>query len=83
MIWLEQRSNAWTIKWFAISNQQLLIKNRRGTGIPIGCRRHDRRFIFFEKWVDGFDHQKWIELPEGDYTEIKIDPGHIMPEISG
>ncbi|MDZ7740020.1 MAG: hypothetical protein U5K32_13340 [Bacteroidales bacterium] len=26
--------------------------------------------------------KKWIELPDGDYTEIKIDPGNEMPEIS-
>lgn len=36
--------------------------------------------VRFEKWVDGFRGEKWIDIPEGDYTEIKIDPNHDMPE---
>ncbi len=37
--------------------------------------------ILFEKWVDGFEGQKWIDLTPGDYSEIIIDPGHVTPEI--
>ncbi|MDZ7774559.1 MAG: hypothetical protein U5L09_02560 [Bacteroidales bacterium] len=37
--------------------------------------------VYFEKRVDGFEGRRWIDLPEGDYAEIKIDPGHETPEI--
>jgi hypothetical protein len=37
--------------------------------------------ICFEKWVDGFEGQKWIEMPKGNYSEIKIDPKHVTPEL--
>jgi hypothetical protein len=62
-------------------NQQLLIKNRGELVSPFVIAGMTGDSIVFEKWVDGFERQKWIDLPDGDYTELKIDPGHIMPEI--
>jgi hypothetical protein len=31
--------------------------------------------------VDGFSGEQWIDIPPGIYTELKIDPKHIMPEL--
>jgi len=69
-------------KMVRMKNQQLLIKNRGELSSPFVIAGLTGDSIFFEKWVDGFEGRKWIELPEGNFTEIKIDPGHIMPEIS-
>ena len=68
-------------KMSRVENQQLLIKNRGELASPFVIAGMTGDSIFFEKWVDGFEGEKWIELPEGNYSEIKIDPGHIMPEI--
>ncbi|KAF0235742.1 MAG: hypothetical protein FD181_3293 [Prolixibacteraceae bacterium] len=64
-----------------LENQQLLVKNEGELISPVIISGVTGDSIFFEKWVDGFEGQKWIEIPSGNYTEIKIDPGHITPEI--
>jgi hypothetical protein len=69
-------------KMVRVKNQQLLIKNSGELSSPLVIAGLTGDSVYFEKWVDGFDGRQWIELPEGDYAEIKIDPGHIMPEIS-
>jgi hypothetical protein len=68
-------------KMVRIKNQQLLIKNRGNLSSPFIIAGTTGDSVFFEQWVDGFDGREWIGLPEGDFSEIKIDPGHIMPEI--
>ncbi len=68
-------------KMVRVENKQLLVKNKGELVSPLIIAGIAGDSIFFEKWVDGFQGRKWIELPEGDYTEIKIDPGHVMPEI--
>ncbi|WP_423126448.1 M1 family metallopeptidase [Gaoshiqia sp. Z1-71] len=68
-------------KMVRVENKQLLVKNKGKLVSPLVIAGMTGDSIFFEKWVDGFAGQKWIELPEGDYTEIKIDPRHEMPEI--
>jgi len=37
--------------------------------------------ICFEKWIDGFTGQIEIDIPEGNYSELKIDPRWVTPEI--
>ncbi len=68
-------------KMVRVENQKLLVKNNGELVSPLVIAGMTGDSIFFEKWVDGFEGEKWIELPEGDYSEIKIDPGHVMPEI--
>ncbi|HKI88833.1 MAG TPA: M1 family metallopeptidase [Draconibacterium sp.] len=68
-------------KMVRIENQQVLIKNKGELVSPLVIAGMTGDSIFFEKWVGGFEGQKWIDLPAGDYSEIKIDPGHVMPEI--
>ncbi|MDZ7738230.1 MAG: M1 family metallopeptidase [Bacteroidales bacterium] len=69
-------------KMVRVENRQLLVKNKGELVSPLLIAGMTGDSIFFKKWVEGFEGQKWIELPGGDYTEIKIDPGHVMPEIS-
>ena len=64
-----------------LAKQQLLVKNEGELASPIVIQGITKDSIFFEKWVDGFMGQKWIEIPPGNYVEIKIDPHHITPEL--
>ncbi|MDF1570140.1 MAG: M1 family metallopeptidase [Bacteroidales bacterium] len=64
-----------------IKQRQVLIKNKGELVAPLIVAGMNGDSVFFEKWVDGFAGQQWIELPDGNYTEISIDPWHVMPEI--
>ncbi|NLO52732.1 MAG: M1 family metallopeptidase, partial [Bacteroidales bacterium] len=68
-------------KMVRTQSQQILIKNKGELVSPLLIAGISGDTILFEKWVDGFEGEKWIELPSGNYTEIKIDPWHVMPEI--
>ncbi|MBK5196108.1 MAG: hypothetical protein JJE08_08795 [Proteiniphilum sp.] len=63
-----------------IDKQQLLVKNRGEMVAPLMIAGLSGDSVCFEKWVDGFSGERWIEIPKGDYSEIKIDPYHVMPE---
>jgi len=64
-----------------LEDQQLLVKNKGELVSPLVISGMIGDSICFEKWVDGFEGQQWIKLPEGSYSEIKIDPRHVMPEL--
>ena len=63
-----------------IEEQQLLVKNKGEMASPLIIAGLSGDSTYFEKWIDGFTGESWIEIPKGDYTEIKIDPHHVMPE---
>lgn len=62
-------------------DRRLLVKNNGELTSPMVIAGMSNDSIRFEKWVDGFAGQKWIELPQGDYCEIKIDPKHVTPDL--
>ena len=64
-----------------LDHQQLLIKNKGELVSPTVISGMIGDSVCFEKWIDGFEGQKWIEIPEGTYSELKIDPRHVTPEI--
>ncbi len=64
-----------------LENQQLLVINKGELVAPIVISGITNDSIYFEKWVDGFEGKKWIEIPPGNYAEIKLDPAHITPEL--
>lgn len=64
-----------------LSDHHLLVKNKGELVSPFVLACMNGESITFEKWYDGFKGQKWIELPPGNYSEIKIDPLHITPEL--
>jgi hypothetical protein len=64
-----------------LDHQQLLVKNRGEMISPFVIAGMNGDSICFEQWVDGFEGQKWIEVPTGIYAEIKIDPEHVTPEL--
>ena len=68
-------------KMVRIQKRQILIQNKGELVSPLHIAGFSGDTILFEKWVDGFEGQKWIDLPSGNYSEIRIDPGHVTPEI--
>jgi len=64
-----------------IQNQQILIQNKGELVSPLLIAGLNGDSILFEKWVDGFEGRQWIDLPSDNFSEIKIDPGHLIPEI--
>lgn len=65
----------------SLKNRQILIKNKGEMKSPFVISGMQGDSTCFEKWVDGFADQRWIDIPEGTYSEIKIDPMHFMPEL--
>ncbi len=68
-------------KILRFENQQLLVKNNAELASPLLIAGMTGDSVYFEKWIDGFTEEKWIDLPQGNYREIQIDPGHLMPEL--
>jgi len=68
-------------KMLRYENQKLLVENVGELASPVLIAGMCADSVCYEKWVDGFTGQKWIDTPQGDFTEFKIDPDHIMPEL--
>ena len=68
-------------KMIRYENQQLLIKNVGELTSPLLIAGMTSDSVCFEKWIDGFEGQKWIAIPQGNFTDFKIDPKHVMPEL--
>ncbi len=64
-----------------LENQQLLVKNNGELVSPFVISGMTGDSIIFEKWVDGFVGKKRIDIPSGNFSELKIDPRHVSPEI--
>ena len=60
---------------------KLLIKNVGELVSPLVITALNKDSIVYEKWVDGFEGQKWITVSDKDITEFKIDANHVMPEL--
>ena len=68
-------------KMVSYKNRRLLIQNVGELVSPVLIAGLHKDSVCFEKWVPGFVGQQWIDIPHGNYTEFKIDPDHVMPEI--
>ena len=68
-------------KMVRLKNKEILIKNKGEFKAPLLIAGMTGDSIFSEKWEDGFEGEKWITPVSGHYSEIKIDPGHKMPEL--
>lgn len=68
-------------KVLRLEGQQVLIENNGELVSPIVIAGMVGDSIGFEKWVDGFEGRQWIDLPEANYSEIRIDPRHVTPEL--
>jgi hypothetical protein len=68
-------------KMVRLENQKLLIKNKGEMKAPVLIAGMIGDSICSEKWVDGFEGKKWIDEAQNNYSEIRIDPEHKMPEL--
>jgi len=68
-------------KMVKYDNHRLLVKNAGELVSPVMIAGMINDSICFKKWVDGFQGEQWIEIPAGHFTELKIDPEHVMPEL--
>ena len=68
-------------KVIRFENHKLLVKNNGAIASPVLIAGMTGDSVHFEKWVEGFEREKWIDLPQGNYKKIQIDPGHLMPEL--
>jgi len=62
-------------------NQKLLVKNRGELISPLVIAGMKGDSVLFWQWSEGFSGLKWIDIPEGGYDRLKIDPSHEMPEL--
>ncbi len=62
-------------------NRKLLLKNKGELKGPVLLTGNPESNLLTEIWVDGFDGKKWVDLPPGNYSEIKIDPDHKSTEL--
>lgn len=60
---------------------RLQVKNKGELSSPLVISGMIGDSVLFEQWEEGFKGRKSITLPQGEYTEIKIDPLHVMPEL--
>lgn len=68
-------------KLVRIEKGKALVRNKGEMNSPVIISGISGDSAFFEKWTDGFTGEKWIDIPEGQYSEVKIDPEHKMPEL--
>lgn len=64
-----------------LENQHLLVKNRGEMVSPFIIAGMNGDSICFEKWEAGFKGEKWIDIPTDNYSEIKINSNHVIPEL--
>ena len=65
-----------------LRGRQLLLKNKGELVSPLVISGMNGDSVIVEIWSDGFRGKRWIDIPPGKYSEIKIDPDHIMPELN-
>ena len=63
------------------ANNKLLIRNKGELVSPTVISGMIGDSICFEKWVDGFSGEKEIDIPDGNYSELKIDSRRVTPEL--
>jgi hypothetical protein len=65
-----------------LDNNQLLVKNKAELESPLIIAGMIGDSVVFRQWAEGFSGEKWINLPQGDYEKVIIDPSRVMPEIN-
>jgi hypothetical protein len=68
-------------KLVRFTGNKVLVQNRGEMVSPVVIAGIKKDSIVIEKWVDGFTGKKWIDIGQGDYTELKIDPQHKTTEL--
>ncbi len=64
-----------------LNNGKVLIKNKGELKAPLLLAGLNGDSIISQKWEEGFKGRKWINILPGNYSQIRIDPGHKMTEL--
>lgn len=64
-----------------LRGDSILIKNKGEMSPPFPVTGSNGDKDVFRKWSEGFTGKKWILLPDDDYTSVKINKEHIVPEL--
>jgi len=65
-----------------IEKEKLLVINKGELVAPFVLAATIKDSITSLHWEDGFRGKKWIPLPQGSYTGLRIDPMHRMTELN-
>jgi hypothetical protein len=68
-------------KLIRFKNGKLLLKNKGELNSPLVIAGKNANSEYTEFWENGFEGKKWVTVPWENTSEIKIDPGHKMPEF--
>jgi hypothetical protein len=64
----------------ALKDNRLLVKNRGELPAPFPVSGLKGDSTVFTSWADGFQGKRWIDLPPGDFTTIRLNRNHTVPE---
>jgi Aminopeptidase N len=64
-----------------IKNHKLFVKNNGELKSPLVIAGIRGDSVCSENWIDGFEGKRWINTDPNNCSELKIDPGHKMPEV--
>jgi hypothetical protein len=64
----------------ALTDNKLLVKNKGELPAPFPVTGLDGDSAVFNFWQDGFHGKRWIDLPPGDFTSIRLNSKHVIPE---
>ena len=64
-----------------LKDQKVLIKNSGELKSPLLLAGLKRDSVVSQRWEDGFNGSKWINMPYVDYSSLRIDPEHRMTEL--
>ena len=62
-------------------NQKILVLNKGEMISPVVISGIRGDSIISEEWTDGFRGKQWIDIPDVSFSEIMLDPHHLMPEF--
>jgi hypothetical protein len=68
-------------KVIRLKDDSILVKNKGNMAPPFPVTGSMKDSDVFRKWSEGFTGMKWIRLPDEDYTSVKINKEHTVPEI--
>ena len=69
-------------KMLSLHEYELSIRNKGEIESPFMIAGFKGDSLCFEKWIEGFKGKENINLPDGNYSDVIIDPYNIMPEIA-
>lgn len=65
-----------------VEQDRLLVKNKGEMISPFPVSGFNGDSVVFTRWYDGFSRKKWIDLPNENFSAIRLNSDHIIPEIS-